>query len=216
MGKCCTKEIKNIKNTIKDVLKILINNNKLIKDIILNCTNENFKKVKKELNKNTISQMSETMDKEILKVLSCEDSKDRDIFYMLSYLKSTNEIIKIASSTRLVVKKLEKNCKALNDETVRNHTSNIYSNIIKVLENSYKMIDNSDKDEVAELHEEVILLGEKIDNTYDLMSKYNFSNMNESHLEIILSAIRESEKIVDRAMGIASLIRYPYSSKNKF
>lgn len=47
MAKCCSKELKEIKKDLKNVLKILINNNRSIKELINDCNSENLKKTKK-------------------------------------------------------------------------------------------------------------------------------------------------------------------------
>lgn len=214
MGKCCSKELKGIKNNIKSVFEISIKNNKLIKSVIEDCEKEDFKKAKKELNKNTISQLTESMDNEIISVLSCKGIKKKDIAEMLSYLKSTNEIIEIASSTRTAVKKLDGSCEALKDKTIKKYVLKICVSILNILENSYKMIDSTDTDEILELYDDVVLLEDKIDNIYMKLNKYLISNKNDKINEKkLLAALRESEKIANRALGIASLLRYPYISK---
>ncbi len=214
MAKCCSNEIKEIKKDLKNVLKILINNNKSIKELINDCNDENIKKTKKQLNKHSISELSQTLDKNILKAISCEETRKKDINKLVSYLKATSEIVKIALNTRIVVNKLENSCSILEDKSIKKFSAGIYSQIIKILENSYDIIEFDNDDDISDTYNEIILLEDKIDNIYDSINRYIISK-NDTSLDVekILTALRESEKVANRAAGIASIIRYPYTDK---
>ncbi len=214
MAKCCSNEIKEIKKDLKNVLKILINNNRSIKELINDCNDENIKKTKKQLNKHSISELSQTLDKNILKAISCEETRKKDINKLVSYLKATNEIVKIALNTRIVVNKLENSCIILEDKSIKKFSARIYSQIIKILENSYNIIEFDNDDDISDTYNEIILLEDKIDNIYDSINRYIISK-NDTSLDVekILTALRESEKVANRAAGIASIIRYPYTDK---
>ena len=182
MAKCCSNEIKEIKKDLKNVLKILINNNRSIKELINDCNDENIKKTKKQLNKHSISELSQTLDKNILKAISCEETRKKDINKLVSYLKATNEIVKIALNTRIVVNKLENSCIILEDKSIKKFSARIYSQIIKILENSYNIIEFENDDDISDTYNEIILLEDKIDNIYDSINRYIISK-NDTSLE---------------------------------
>jgi phosphate transport system protein len=214
MAKCCSKEIEQIKKDLKNVLKILINNNRSVKELINDCNSTNIKKTKKQLNRHSISELSETLDKNILTALSCEETRKKDIRMLVSYLKTTNEIIKIAQNTRAVIGKLENNCDILLDKNIKKLSVKLYSNIIKVLEKSYEIIGLEENEDIEETYNEIIVLENKIDTVYDSINRYIITqNDSSSDIEKLLIALRKSEKTASRAVSIASIIRYPYSDK---
>lgn len=210
MPKCSGKDIEKITKNIKSVLKVLVNNNKIIKNLINDFNKENLKSAKKEFNKNSISQLSETLESEILKALASEELRKEEINKLVSYLKSTDEIIKIATNTREVLNKLESKNKGLEDKEIKKLASKMYTNIIKSLEASCSMIDFENIDDILEVYDEVVLLESKIDNIYEQINKYIFVTKQDIEEKDILKVLRKSEKIANRALGIASLIRYPY------
>lgn len=210
MPKCSGKDIEKITKNIKSVLKVLVNNNKIIKNLINDFNKENLKSAKKEFNKNSISQLSETLESEILKALASEELRKEEINKLVSYLKSTDEIIKIATNTREVLNKLESKNKGLEDKEIKKLASKMYTNIIKSLEASCSMIDFENIDDILEVYNEVVLLESKIDNIYEQINKYIFVTKQDIEEKDILKVLRKSEKIANRALGIASLIRYPY------
>lgn len=113
-----------------------------------------------------------------------------------------------------MVNKLEESCNILKDKNIRKLSSKMYSKIIKVLENSYDIIEFEEDDDILDAYNEIILLEDKIDTIYDSINKYLISKDDDSiNMEKILVALRKSEKIANRAVSIASVIRYPYNNK---
>jgi phosphate transport system protein len=83
---------------------------------------------------------------------------------------------------------------------------------VQALKSMVEMIDNEDSDEVQELYSKVLIAESKSDDLYDMIEtniiakeelKHDFKTTNK-----MLSSLRKSEKIADRALSIASLLLY--------
>lgn len=215
MAKSCNKELKKITQNIKGVLELLIDNNTMIKDLINDFDNQTLKEVKKEFNKNSLSQLASKLDSKIIEALSCDELRKKDANELVSYLKSTNEVIKIASNTREVLTKLESNNKALEDKEIKKLSSKMYTNIVKVLNICNTMIDLDNADDIMDVYDQIVILEDKIDSIYEQINKYILTSKNKNINTDILKVLRKSEKIANRALSIANLLRFPYQLKQQ-
>ncbi|MEA3289515.1 MAG: hypothetical protein U9Q04_04950 [Campylobacterota bacterium] len=209
MTKSYKQSMNRLKNNIKDILDIFINDNKLIIDIVENCSQKAALEGKNRLNDENISNRLEKLDSDIVDILSLKDIKKKDIKAASVYLKVNSDLSKVAKNIRTVITKLQLCSKDLEDISIKKYAVKIYKNIIKILNILKNMLVLDDLDEINDEYEQIIILESKIDNTYEDINRYivKESSNNDPH-EDVMVVLRKSEKIAARTVSIASLIKY--------
>lgn len=209
MTKSYKQSMNRLKNNIKDILDIFINDNKLIIDIVENCSQKAALEGKNRLNDENISNRLEKLDSDIVDILSLKDIKKKDIKAASVYLKVNSDLSKVAKNIRTVITKLQLCSKDLEDISIKKYAVKIYKNIIKILNILKNMLVLDDLDEINDEYEQIIIMESKIDNTYEDINRYivKESSNNDPH-EDVMVVLRKSEKIAARTVSIASLIKY--------
>ncbi|MEA3353112.1 MAG: hypothetical protein U9Q33_04765 [Campylobacterota bacterium] len=209
MGKSYEKKINNIKTDLKEIFEILIKDNKMIVDIIQDCSKQNVKAAKKALNSDNITAVIEKIDKTILDHLALKEIDKKNIKILAKYLKVNSDILKISKNTRVVVSKLDLCCKDIEDKNIKKYVLKIYNNIIKVLNILVEVLEFDDEDEISDSYDNIVILDSKIDSIYEDINKYILKETDKkNHYRDIMILIRKTEKISSRAVSIASLIKF--------
>jgi len=127
-------------------------------------------------------------------------------------LKITNELVRASSNTRSFIKGFNVTCKELDKEIITEYAMPMQRATVEALNYLVEMIDNDDSDEVQDLYSKVLIAESKSDDLYDMIEtsvlskeelKTDFKTTNK-----MLSSLRKSEKLADRALSIASLLLY--------
>lgn len=200
----------DIECEIKDIFRILIDNNKMIVNIIKDCSKDNSNKLKKAFKDNNIIDMIEEIEKNILNYLDSKESKKKDIKVFAKYLKINNDILKITKDTKLLLEKFNIYCN-IKDNNINKYVISIYNNIIKIFKTLIEIIECTDNDEIGEIYDSIVILDAKIDSIYEDMVKYILKEKckKDEYTDIFIM-LRKTEKISSRALSIASIIRFGY------
>lgn len=202
------KKLKDIKQNITDMGNRLINANKIILSSIEDLENTNYITSKQYLK--NISKESQNIDSNIIAILALHAPEAKDLKNMISFLKVTNEILRVAVNTRNFIEKFSDITMKNDNKIISNYAIPIQKATVKSLEFAISMVDVDCVDEAQDYFNKVLIFENKTNDLYETLEESIFKNtkdvknFNEYHN--ILSALRESEKISDRAMSIAFLL----------
>jgi len=100
----------------------------------------------------------------------------------------------------------------LDKEIINDYAIPMQKATIEALKHTVEMININDIDEVQDLYSKVLIAENKSDDLYDMIETSILSKMdsmqNYKTINKMLSSLRKSEKIADRALSIASLLLY--------
>lgn len=199
-----------IKTRIKSIGDGLIQANELILEAIKTCDNDKFDEARTYI-RNT-SQITTDIDNTIITTLALHSPEAKDLRAMVSYLKITNELLRAATNTRAFIKGFVDVCAEVDIKTVKEYTIPMQAATVVSLKYTIDMINTECVDETQELFNKVLIAENKTDDLYDIIQD-NLLKKAEGVKEFekyykMLSALRKSEKIADRAVSIASLLLF--------
>jgi len=152
------------------------------------------------------------IDNEIVTSLALFGAEATDLRELISYLKITNEMVRISENIKAFSKRiyplLENGSCFTNCQEYGGHLCKSATNAITL---TMKAFSSTDKEEVESLYRQVQVEESKTDDLYAILEKNiltELSKMNEfnaSHIQI-LSTMRKLERVADRAVNIAKLL----------
>lgn len=205
-----THQIKSIKDEIVKIGNTLLVANKLLLDATKSCDIEKFKQAKLELKQ--LSTKINEIDNTIITILALHTPGTKNLRYLVSYLKITNDLVRATYSTKSFIKKFTTVCDKLDIAVINEYATPMQSATIKALETSLSMLNIEDSDEMNELYDSVVIEENKSDDIYTLVEKNLISQAKESEETLqyhqMLRALRKSAKIASRSVSIANLLVY--------
>ncbi|MGB3751670.1 MAG: PhoU domain-containing protein [Arcobacteraceae bacterium] len=203
-------KLNEIKDDITAIGTKLVEANTLILEALQGCDNEKFTEAK-NLIKN-ISAKTSAIDNNIITTLALHSPEARDLRNMVSYLKITNELLRASTNTRAFIKGFLDVCSEVTLETINEYAIPMQKATVDSLKYTVAMISIDCVDEIQESFEKVLIAENKTDDLFDMIEKSLLKESKEiadfDKYHKMLSALRKSEKIADRAMSIASLLLY--------
>ena len=203
-------KLKEIQSSILSIAKGLVKANDIIVNALETCEVEQFTEAKSHIK--NVSKKTNEIDQEIIKTLALHSPEARDLRVMVSYLKITNELLRASTSTRNFIKGFANLCVEVNVKTIKEYTVPMQKATVEALKYSSFMIDIECIDETQEYFNKVLIAENKVDDLYDMVEtsilKQEKSIDDFDKYHNMLSALRKSEKISDRAMSIASLLLF--------
>ena len=203
-------KLEEIKNSVSEIATGLCKANQLILDAMQECSEEEFAKAREHIR--NVSSKTTDIDNNIIKTLALYSPEARDLRLLVAYLKITNELVRASSNTRSYIKGFVKTCKELDKNIVNEYAIPMQRATIEALSSMVEMLSNDDSDEVQELYSKVLIAESKSDDLYDMIESSVLSKDGEikdfATTNKMLSSLRKSEKIADRALSIASLLLY--------
>jgi len=203
-------KLNEIKDDITSIGNKLVEANTLILEALQGCDNEKFTEAK-GLIKN-ISSKTNSIDNTIITTLALHSPEARDLRNMVSYLKITNELLRASTNTRAFIKGFLDVCSEVTLETINQYAIPMQKATVDSLKHTIAMISIDCIDEIQESFEKVLIAENKTDDLFDMIEKSLLKESKEiadfDKYHKMLSALRKSEKIADRAMSIASLLLY--------
>jgi len=203
-------KLDEIKASVIEIANGLHSANSIILEAMKDCDEEKFSHAREHIR--NISDKTNAIDNNIVKTLALFSPEAKDLRLLVSYLKITNELVRASSNTRSFIKGFTITCIELDKEIINEYAIPMQKATIEALSYMVEMIDNNDSDEVQELYSKVLIAESKSDDLYDMIEtsvlskesfKADFKTTNK-----MLSSLRKSEKIADRALSIASLLLY--------
>jgi len=203
-------KLEEIKGAVIEIARGILSANELILEAMQECDEEKFTSARSYIR--NISDKTTAIDNNIVKTLALFSPEAKDLRLLVSYLKITNELVRASSNTRSFIKGFSLTCSELDKEIITEYAMPMQRATVEALNYLVEMIDNDDSDEVQELYSKVLIAESKSDDLYDMIEssvlskeelKTDFKTTNK-----MLSSLRKSEKLADRALSIASLLLY--------
>ena len=199
-----------IKGSVKEIATGLCKANEHILQAMGECSEEEFSEARGHIR--NVGGKTSDIDNEIVKALALYSPEAKDLRILVAYLKITNELVRAASNTRSFIKGFTITCQELDKQIIEEYAKPMQRATIEALKELVEMIDNDDRDEAEELYSKVLIAESKSDDLYEMIESSVLEN-NEKISDYkttnkMLSSLRKSEKIADRALSIASLLLY--------
>ncbi len=201
----------NVKESIYTLGKNLVEANEVILESLKQCDKTKFEDAKKYLK--NISNKTNDIDNEIIKILALYSPEARDLRRVVAYLKIVHEIQRAYSNTRNFIRGFNDICDDLDLETINEYAIPMQTSTIKALKISIEMVNVEDADELQDMYEDVLIEENKADDLYEmiernLIAQAENSSTNFEKFHKMLRALRKGEKIANRAISIANLLLY--------
>jgi phosphate transport system protein len=204
------KSLEDIQNKVKNVGQGLEKANKLIIEALTDCDVKKFDEAKQNIR--NISNKTAEIDHDIITTLALYQPEAKDLRKMVAYLKITNELLRASSSTRSFIRGFQTVCAEVDIKTINQYAIPMQKSTVDALQCTIKMIDIDCADEIQECYDHVLICESKTDDLYDMIEssllKDSKGEKDFTKYHQMLSSLRKSEKIADRAMSIASLLLY--------
>ena len=203
-------KLSEIKGSVIEIAKGLCKANEMILEAMGECDEAKFKEAREYIR--NVGDKTTSIDNNIVKTLALYSPEAKDLRLLVAYLKVTNELVRASSNTRSFIKGFTITCVELDKEIITEYAMPMQRATVEALQSMVEMINNKDSDEVQELYSKVLISESKSDDLYDMIEtsvlakeelKADFKTTNK-----MLSSLRKSEKIADRALSIASLLLY--------
>lgn len=198
-----------IKISVKEIATGLCKANAHILKAMGECDEAEFKQAREYIR--NVSEKATEIDNNIVKTLALYSPEAKDLRILVAYLKITNELVRASSNTRSFIKGFTITCRELEKEIINEYAVPMQRATIEALTNMVDMIDNDERDEVEELYSKVLIAESKSDDLYEMIESSVLSKAMQNDFKTtnkMLSSLRKSEKIADRALSIASLLLY--------
>jgi len=203
-------KLENTKESVNEIISGLINANKIILEALQDCDREKFENAK--LSIKNVSNKTEEIDRSIVTTLALHTPEAKDLREMVAFLKITNELIRAASNTRGFIKGFQDVCSEVNMNTINEYAVPMQKATIECLEYTLEMLNIDCVDEVQECFNKALIAENKTDDLYEMLEadvlKSSTTEAEFVKYHSMLSALRKSEKVADRAMSIAALLLY--------
>ncbi len=202
----------NIQESILNMGDILIEALKISLDSLEKEEIENLKKVELPIKK--LAKKSNEIDNAIVAVLALYSPEAKDLRQLVSYLKITNELVRVGTNTKGFVKTFKKTfCEELNTKTILNYAIPLLKSSLLSVQSTMLMVKECDNKNIEKKHQKVLLEESKADDLYSIVQK-DILKLSSQNVELsreyfdILSSLRKLEKISDRAASIANLLLF--------
>jgi len=203
-------KLDEIKKSIKEIGNCLIHSNNIIIDALKDCKIDEFNDARLAIR--NISNKTNDIDNEIITTLALHSPEAKDLRAMVSYLKITNELVRACSNTRSFIKGFQEVCKKVDIKTINDYAIPMQKSTVEALEYTIKMMDIDCVDEIQEYFNKVLIAENKTDDLYEMIENTLIKQAdkadNFSRYHQMLSSLRKSEKVADRAISIASLLLF--------
>ncbi len=203
--------LKEVKDSVRELLENLLKANETIYDGISTCNQEGFKDAKINLKNSTAKTIA--IDNNIIKLLALYTPEATDLREVVAFLKITNEILRAAASTRSLIRGLTSACEDIDTNIIKDFALPLQLSTVKAISLVKEMLDIDYADELRDSFNETLIEESKTDDLYELLERSvldNPINSTEDFEKIhkILRAFRKSEKIADRSVSMANLLLY--------
>ncbi len=210
MLKTYSNQLDDINEKIATIAENILEANKVILNGLQECDKKLLESAKESL-KNMSSKTIE-IDNTIVKILALYSPEARDLRLIVSFFKITNELLRASSNTRSFISGFSNYCTELDESTVKEFAVPMQKATVECLMAIVNMIKTTCTDETQELFNKVLISESKTDDLYELLQDSIFKQAPEiedfGKFTRILSALRKSEKIADRALDVGSLLLF--------
>ena len=161
-----------------------------------------------------IENKSNEIDNNIITTLALHSPEATDLREMVSYLRSTNELVRSAKNAKEFISLFRKAYSDdLNTKVILEFAVPLLKSAKLSLQTAISMIKDNSDDQIEEKYQRVQIEESKTDDLYSMVEKNLLKQMSKN-LELskeyfdILTALRRLERTSDRAVAIANLVRF--------
>ena len=210
MLKTYSNQLDEINQKIATIAQNILEANKAILNGLQECDRKLLESAKESL-KNMSSKTTD-IDNTIVKILALYSPEAKDMRLIVSFFKITNELLRASSNTRSFISGLANYCLDLDETTVKEFAVPMQKSTVECLSFIVEMIKTTCADETQDMFNKVLISESKTDDLYEVLQDHIFKlapNIEDfGKFTKILSALRKSEKIADRALDVASLLLF--------
>lgn len=206
------KQLSEIQGMILSLLKTTFHANEITLEAYQRQDDELFLKAVSSLK--TIQSDANSIDNEIIKTFALFDPEAHELRELVTYLKMTNEIVRIADGIKKYARRMKEHCNGECDLTPVNRTIiQLHNSTLTALQLITECFSNLEGCEIEEFYRKVMVEESKNDDLFAILEKDILEQIiNETELASeyvrILSTLRKLERICDRSVNIANLMLY--------
>ncbi|MCF6340404.1 MAG: phosphate uptake regulator PhoU [Sulfurimonas sp.] len=206
------KKINDIREQIFTLLEIISVANRLSLEAFINSDEIKFKEVKTSLSK--IGMKGDIIDNEIIKIFALFGPEAKELRFLVSYLKMTNEIIRIGEGIRKYSRRMNIHSQSdCNLEPLKPSIILLHKSTINALKYIQECFEQNDKCNFEDNYQKVLVEESMNDDLFSVLEKEIFNQIiGEKELSIeyvkVLSSLRKLERSCDRTVTIANLMLY--------
>ena len=162
----------------------------------------------------TIQAEANAIDNEIVKTFALFGPEAQELRLLISYLKMTNELIRIGEGTKKYARRMKEHCESdCNLESLDDIIIKLHSSSIAAIQFIADCFNNHEECNYEDLYRSVMVEESKCDDLLSILEKEILSRIIiEGELSIeyvrILSTLRKLERASDHAINIAKLMLY--------
>ncbi len=152
------------------------------------------------------------IDNEVVKTIALFGPEASQLRELLSYIKLTNEIVRVGDYAKTYVKNILPHIKKeINMDFVDSYIIKLYQTAIKAIDYALSILNEEDKDKIDSLYRKTLVEESKTDEIFSLFEKELLENICKNTDEIkdyinILAICRKLERAADRAVEIAKIL----------
>jgi phosphate transport system protein len=168
----------------------------------------------KQQPKRNVQKNADILDNEIVTALSLYCPEARDLRELISYLKISNEFVRVHSNSRSFINDFSTAFNSgLKEKKILEYVIPMQKTSLSALKRAIDMIGLDNDNEVKKAFNSVYADEEKTDKLYQVLTKEIMGLINKDESKSIeyyevLHTVRRIEKVADRALSIASLVYY--------
>jgi len=206
------KKISDIREQISTLLSTITMANELSLEAFINNNESKFKDVQNALDK--IGMRGDIIDNEIIKTFALFGPEAKELRFLVSYLKMTNEIIRIGEGVRKYARRMrEHSISECSLEALKPSIILLHKSTINALKYILECFEQNDKCNFENNYQKVLVEESMNDDLFSILEKEIFNQIiGEKELSIeyvkVLGSLRKLERFCDRTVTIANLMLY--------
>jgi len=211
-------KLNEIQHMMSTLIEHIITANKMTLEAYKSHDNPAFDKVSAELK--SIGSQANTIDNEIVKTFALFGPEAEELRMLISYLKMTNEFVRIGEGTKKYARRMREHCEgecdltSLDSVIIPLHKSSL--DALTYIAQYFKDKENCD---VEEIYRKVMVEESKNDDLFAILEKEILTSiMSSGPLSVeyvrVLGTLRKLERSCDRSVNIANLLMFAKQGGN--
>ncbi len=205
-------KIDDIREKISALLKSITEANELSLEAFQESDENKFKEVQEKLDK--IGLQGDVIDNEIIKTFALFGPEAKELRFLVSYLKMTNEIVRIGEGVKKYARRMREHAQSDCDiEALKTSIVLLHKSTINALRYILDCFNQKDECNFEENYQKVLVEESMNDDLFSVLEKEIFNQIiGEKELSIeyvkVLGSLRKLERSCDRTVTIANLMLY--------
>jgi len=205
-------KIDDIRENIFTLLSNIHNANMLSLEAFKEDDDVKFKEVQNILDK--IGLQGDIIDNEIIKTFALFGPEAKELRFLVSYLKMTNEIVRIGEGVKKYARRMNEHAKSDCDlEPLKSSIVLLHKSSINAISYILKCFHNSDSCDFEDNYRKILVEESMNDDLFSVLEKEIMTLIiDEKELAIeyvkVLGSLRKLERSCDRSVNIANLMMY--------